>query len=157
MQVADSLLRSCIVPTVVQVDSTAILRVLDKGPPGQDAAACKAFREFWGDKAELRRFPVCPSCLLDLQNLPMSDGSTVISHQFRWIRLRQDVIMVVKNYPVYCWARAPACYASSRSQMSARRSFSAAHLDIRHPSGLSRRALMLVSEGSILCTFSLQP
>ena len=43
---------------MLQVDSTAALRLLDKGPPGQDAAACKAFREFWGEKAELRRFPV---------------------------------------------------------------------------------------------------
>ncbi|KAI9319103.1 Nrap protein [Dichotomocladium elegans] len=31
-------------------------RVVDQGPDAQNAEACKAFREFWGDKSELRRF-----------------------------------------------------------------------------------------------------
>jgi len=31
-------------------------RKVDKGPPAEDSAGGKAFREFWGDKSELRRF-----------------------------------------------------------------------------------------------------
>ena len=41
----------------LQVDAGEAVRMLDKGPsPGSPAAA--AFRQFWGDKAELRRFQV---------------------------------------------------------------------------------------------------
>lgn len=34
------------------------MRVLDMGPDAEDKAAVKHFRQFWGDKAELRRFKV---------------------------------------------------------------------------------------------------
>ncbi|GAB4820593.1 hypothetical protein N2152v2_007639 [Parachlorella kessleri] len=40
----------------VQVDPTAALRAVDIGPPADQATAAKAFREFWGDRSELRRF-----------------------------------------------------------------------------------------------------
>ncbi|KAL4426966.1 hypothetical protein ABPG77_009527 [Micractinium sp. CCAP 211/92] len=40
----------------VQVDPTAALRTLDQGPPADQADAARAFRAFWGAKAELRRF-----------------------------------------------------------------------------------------------------
>ncbi|PRW05744.1 nucleolar 6, partial [Chlorella sorokiniana] len=40
----------------VQVDATAALRTLDMGPPADRAKEAAAFRAFWGDKAELRRF-----------------------------------------------------------------------------------------------------
>lgn len=33
-----------------------IYRTVDKGPPAEDKANADAFRRFWGDKAELRRF-----------------------------------------------------------------------------------------------------
>jgi len=33
------------------------------GPPADDLAAAKAFQEFWGPKAELRRFPVSENYL----------------------------------------------------------------------------------------------
>ncbi|CAM9356162.1 unnamed protein product [Chrysoparadoxa australica] len=33
-----------------------VLRVVDRGPPADSGAPAKAFREFWGDKSELRRF-----------------------------------------------------------------------------------------------------
>lgn len=31
-------------------------RMVDKGPPAEDAPASRKFREFWGEKSELRRF-----------------------------------------------------------------------------------------------------
>ena len=31
-------------------------RIVDKGPPADHAAEAAAFRAFWGEKAELRRF-----------------------------------------------------------------------------------------------------
>lgn len=40
----------------VQVDPTAALRTLDLGPSADKAEAARAYRTFWGDKAELRRF-----------------------------------------------------------------------------------------------------
>ena len=42
----------------IKADAAAALRLVDIGPPADDAAAAKAFRDFWGDKAELRRFQV---------------------------------------------------------------------------------------------------
>lgn len=39
-----------------QVDPTAALRTLDMGPPADKAEPARAFRAFWGEKAELRRF-----------------------------------------------------------------------------------------------------
>ncbi len=38
------------------MDPTAALRTLDQGPPADQADAARAFRAFWGSKAELRRF-----------------------------------------------------------------------------------------------------
>lgn len=38
------------------MDPTAALRTLDQGPPADQADAARAFRAFWGAKAELRRF-----------------------------------------------------------------------------------------------------
>lgn len=38
------------------MDATAALRGLDLGPPADSGEAARAFRAFWGDKAELRRF-----------------------------------------------------------------------------------------------------
>ena len=43
-------------PTRPQLDPTAALRTLDMGPPADQADAARAFRAFWGDRAELRRF-----------------------------------------------------------------------------------------------------
>lgn len=43
---------------LLQVDATAALRTLDMGPPADRAKEAAAFRAFWGDKAELRRFQV---------------------------------------------------------------------------------------------------
>lgn len=43
-------------PSLPQVDPTSALRTLDMGPPADKADAAKAFRAFWGNKAELRRF-----------------------------------------------------------------------------------------------------
>ena len=42
----------------VRVDTTQVLRAVDLGPSADDADAVKAFRAFWGEKSELRRFPV---------------------------------------------------------------------------------------------------
>lgn len=42
----------------LQVDATAALRTLDMGPSADRAKEAAAFRAFWGDKAELRRFQV---------------------------------------------------------------------------------------------------
>jgi Nrap protein domain 3 len=52
----------CLVPQVllgVMLDAAAATRPVDMGPAAEDAAAAAEFRAFWGDKAELRRFPVC--------------------------------------------------------------------------------------------------
>lgn len=51
----------CPVPQVllgVTLDAAAATRPVDMGPAAEDAAAAAEFRAFWGDKAELRRFPV---------------------------------------------------------------------------------------------------
>ncbi|DBB01879.1 TPA: hypothetical protein ACH3X1_000480 [Trebouxia sp. C0004] len=40
----------------VQVDPAAALQIRDMGPPADDVQAAAKFRQFWGDKAELRRF-----------------------------------------------------------------------------------------------------
>jgi U3 small nucleolar RNA-associated protein 22 len=41
---------------VLHSDPAVAWRVVDAGPPAEEAAKCKAFRSFWGPKAELRRF-----------------------------------------------------------------------------------------------------
>ncbi|CAN0366032.1 unnamed protein product, partial [Laminaria digitata] len=38
------------------VDSVNAGRLVDKGPPAENGPAARKFREFWGDKSELRRF-----------------------------------------------------------------------------------------------------
>jgi U3 small nucleolar RNA-associated protein 22 len=38
------------------LDMEEARRLVDKGPPADDAQAAQQFREFWGPKAELRRF-----------------------------------------------------------------------------------------------------
>ena len=43
-------------PPLPQVEPTAALRTLDMGPSADKADAARAFRAFWGEKAELRRF-----------------------------------------------------------------------------------------------------
>ena len=43
----------------VQADPTAALQLRDIGPPAESVKAAAAFRQFWGDRAELRRFQVC--------------------------------------------------------------------------------------------------
>ena len=40
---------------MLQVDATAINRLVDMGPAA-DSAEAAGFREFWGSKSELRRF-----------------------------------------------------------------------------------------------------
>jgi U3 small nucleolar RNA-associated protein 22 len=40
----------------MQVDPAAALRAVDTGPSADQAAAAAAFRAFWGERAELRRF-----------------------------------------------------------------------------------------------------
>lgn len=47
---------------LVWLDPAAALRMVDIGPPADDAGAAKAFRAFWGHRAELRRFQVCLLC-----------------------------------------------------------------------------------------------
>ena len=42
----------------VQVDPTAALQLRDIGPAADSIKAAAKFRQFWGDKAELRRFQV---------------------------------------------------------------------------------------------------
>lgn len=44
----------------VQADPAAALQLRDIGPPAENVKAAAKFRQFWGDKAELRRFQVCP-------------------------------------------------------------------------------------------------
>jgi U3 small nucleolar RNA-associated protein 22 len=41
-----------------------VQRTVDMGPAADDADAVRDFREFWGEKSELRRFPVSSRCLL---------------------------------------------------------------------------------------------
>ena len=38
------------------VDSVHAGRLVDKGPPAENGPAARKFREFWGDKSELRRW-----------------------------------------------------------------------------------------------------
>lgn len=42
----------------VQTDPAAALQLRDIGPPAENVKAAAKFRQFWGDKAELRRFQV---------------------------------------------------------------------------------------------------
>ena len=42
-----------------QLDTGEALRAVDMGPPAENPKAA-AFREFWGERAELRRYKVCP-------------------------------------------------------------------------------------------------
>lgn len=37
------------------VDATFAGRLVDKGPPAEDGPAATRFRQFWGEKSELRR------------------------------------------------------------------------------------------------------
>lgn len=37
------------------VDASFAGRLVDKGPPAEDGPAARRFRQFWGDKSELRR------------------------------------------------------------------------------------------------------
>ncbi len=67
----------------VQLDAAAAARLVDMGPPAEDAAAAAEFRAFWGDKAELRRFPVsralsvCPRpAFLQASNMAMERVSS---------------------------------------------------------------------------------
>lgn len=39
-----------------RLDPTAALRLVDVGPPADDAKAADKFRALWGDKSELHRF-----------------------------------------------------------------------------------------------------
>ena len=48
---------------LVWLDPAAALRMVDIGPPADDAGAAKAFRAFWGNRAELRRFQVGRLCM----------------------------------------------------------------------------------------------
>lgn len=48
----------------MRVDPAAAGRVVEHGPSAEDANAGAAFRAFWGDKAELRHFPVSVPALL---------------------------------------------------------------------------------------------
>ncbi len=41
---------------ILSADPSLSLRLVDHGPPASDAAACAQFREFWGEKSEMRRF-----------------------------------------------------------------------------------------------------
>jgi U3 small nucleolar RNA-associated protein 22 len=47
-------------PTVIEVgiilDPDNAPRLVDHGPPAEDPEACERFRDFWGEKSELRRF-----------------------------------------------------------------------------------------------------
>ena len=42
----------------VRVNMAQVQRTVDIGPAADDADAVRAFRTFWGEKSELRRFPV---------------------------------------------------------------------------------------------------
>lgn len=76
----------------VQLDAAAAIRPVDMGPAAEDTAAAADFRAFWGDKAELRRFPVrtrpavviffCASHVQD----PTGAASTLACHGSRALR-----------------------------------------------------------------------
>lgn len=54
--------------SLIQVDPTAALRAVDIGPPADQAAAAAEFRQFWGDRSELRRFQdgaICEAVVWD--------------------------------------------------------------------------------------------
>ena len=74
-----------------QVDPTAALRTLDMGPAADRAKEAAAFRKFWGDKAELRRFQVCP---------PAAPCCTRPLHQAAAPRCRLRIGLVVH---LWCW------------------------------------------------------
>ena len=50
----------------LQLDTAESLRAVDMGPPAESPKAA-GFREFWGDRAELRRFKVT-HCYCSLSN-----------------------------------------------------------------------------------------
>ncbi len=56
-----------------QLDTGEALRAVDMGPPAESPKAA-AFREFWGDRAELRRYKVCPMHILRPGNCNLLAG-----------------------------------------------------------------------------------
>lgn len=54
-----------------QLDTGEALRAVDMGPPAESPKAA-AFRQFWGDRAELRRYKVCPMRLLMVLGRPVT-------------------------------------------------------------------------------------
>ncbi len=51
----------------VQMDPATALRAVDMGPAA-DSPQAAAFRAFWGERAELRRFQVYPYCTAKLNS-----------------------------------------------------------------------------------------
>ncbi|CAM9915213.1 unnamed protein product, partial [Choristocarpus tenellus] len=46
----------CFLTVGLVIDGVLSGRVVDKGPPAEDTQGATKFRQFWGDKSELRRF-----------------------------------------------------------------------------------------------------
>lgn len=74
-------------PVVLEVglllDPENCRRVIDKGPPAEDKLEAASFREFWGEKAELRRF---------------KDGSILETVVWAASRSRPDILMQIIEY-----------------------------------------------------------
>lgn len=73
------------------------MRVLDVGPEADDKAAVQAFRAFWGDKAELRRFKVrvCGYC-----NEPHGNASLLNAcwlHMHNWLYVYVYIFVCVQQ------------------------------------------------------------
>lgn len=68
----------------LSVNPTTADRTVDHGPPAENKAEAASFREFWGDKAELRRFKD-GSILESLIWQPSASGRTVVEQIVRYI------------------------------------------------------------------------
>ena len=72
----------------VQADPTAALQLRDIGPPAESVKAAAAFRQFWGDRAELRRFQVCLGTCYEVYAVAMVVTN---SHLYILSRVREDI------------------------------------------------------------------
>ncbi|KAF2011778.1 pre-rRNA processing protein-like protein Utp22 [Aaosphaeria arxii CBS 175.79] len=65
------------------IDPSNAYRSVDHGPPAEDKKAAASFRQFWGEKAELRRFK--DGSILESVVWPVSNNSSILEQIIRHV------------------------------------------------------------------------